>query len=246
MTVRPLVMLVALALGGPILAQERDPILAVFRIQAEVEKRLLAADLANLERIQTQMRGATDRLLRLGDDLLRAQKDDEDVARFTARSADLRRAESEVADLAAAAQQVRGSIGARRGYLEQVQVEIKRLEGEEGEGPADELTGRWTVAIEPGGFKGTFDLRLDGTIVTGVYQLSGGWKGSLRGTYVGGNVRLDRIDTQQGFVATYDGHLVSKGDERRLEGTWDATNLAAGMPGKGNWVARKESRPAGS
>jgi len=232
----------ALLLACPAIAQARDPVLDMFKAQREIEKRLLAADLAAMERIQEQLRGACDRLVRLGDDLLRAQKDGEDLGSFTARSADLRRAESEVADLTAAAQQLRTTLGARRAYLDQVQAEIRRME-ELGAGSQDELTGRWTVAVEPGGFTGTFDLRLDGTLVTGVYQLSGGWKGSLRGTFVGGDLRLERIDSQLGFVATYSARLVSRETEKRLEGSWDATNLAAGLPNSGSWVARREVRP---
>jgi len=76
-----------------------------------------------------------------------------------------------------------------------------------------------------------------------VYQLSGGWKGSLRGTFIDGDVRLERIDSQQGFVAVYTGRLVTRDTEKRLEGTWDATNLAAGLPTSGTWVARREVRP---
>jgi len=223
-------------------AQGRDPVLDVFKAQRDIEKRLLSADLASMERVQEQLRGACDRLVRLGDDLLRAQKDGEDLGSFTARSADLRRAESEVGELVSAAQQLRTTIGARRGYLDQVQAEIRRME-EASQATPDDVSGRWTVAIEPGGFTGTFDLRLDGSVVTGVYQISGGWKGSLRGTFIGGDIRLERIDSQLGFVATYTGHLISRETERRLEGTWEATNLAAGMPTSGNWLARREVRP---
>ncbi len=223
-------------------AQGRDPVLDMFKAQRDIEKRLLAAELATMERVQEQLRGACDRLVRLGDDLLRAQKDGEDLGTFTARSADLRHAESEVAELVASAQQLRTTLGARRAYLEQVQAEIRRME-ESAQATPDDISGRWTVAIEPGGFNGTFDLRLDGTIVTGVYQLSGGWKGSLRGTFIGGDVKLERIDTQLGFVATYTGRLVSRDSERRLEGSWEATNLAAGMPNSGSWLARREVRP---
>ncbi len=237
-----LLAIVTLILPGWAGAQGRDPVLEVFRTQAEVEKRLLMADLATLSTVQDQLRGASDRLLRLGDDLLRAQRDGEDLGSFVARSADLRRAEAEMASLVANAQQLRSTIGARRAYLEQVQAEIKRME-EAGQAAGDELSGRWSVAIEPGGIKGTFDLRLDGTLVTGVYQLSGGWRGSLRGTFIGGEVHLERIDAQQGFVAVYTGHLVMRGNEKRLEGTWDATNLAVGMPVSGTWVGRRESRP---
>jgi len=70
---------VGLVLTGWASAQGRDPVLEVFKAQAEVEKRLLAADLTTLERVQEQLRAASDRLLRLGDDLLRAQRDGEDL-----------------------------------------------------------------------------------------------------------------------------------------------------------------------
>jgi len=233
---------VALMLAGWSLAQGRDPVLEMFRAQAEVEKRLLAADLSSLATVQEQLRAASDRLLRLGDDLLRAQKDGEDLGSFTARSTDLRHAESEVASLVGSAQQLRSTIGARRAYLEQVQSEIRRME-EATQASQDELSGRWMVTIEPGAMRGTFDLRLDGTLVTGVYQLSGGWRGSLRGTLISGDIHLERIDAQQGFVAVYSGRLVQRGNEKRLEGTWEATNLAAGMPGSGTWVGRREPKP---
>jgi hypothetical protein len=237
-----LVTIVAVLLSVSAAAQVRDPVLEVFKTQAEVEKRLLAADLATLSSVQDQLRSASDRLLRLGDDLLRAQREGEDLGSFLARSADLRRAESELESLVGNAQQLRSTIGARRAYLEQVQAEVRRM-GEAGGVAGDELSGRWLVNIEPGALKGTFDLRLDGTLVTGVYQLSGGWKGSLRGTLIGGDVHLERIDAQQGFVAVYSGRIVSEGNEKRLEGTWEATNLAAGMPGSGTWVGRREPQP---
>jgi hypothetical protein len=237
-----LVTIVALLLPVWGAAQGRDPVLEVFKTQAEVEKRLLAADLGALSNVQDQLRGASDRLLRLGDDLLRAQREGEDLGGFIARSTDLRRAESELESLLGNAQQLRSTIGARRAYLEQVQAEIRRME-EAGQTAGDELSGRWLVTIDPGAMKGTFDLRLDGTLVTGVYQLSGGWKGSLRGTLISGDIHLERIDAQQGFVAVYSGSLVTRGNEKRLEGTWEATNLAAGMPGSGTWVGRREPRP---
>jgi hypothetical protein len=234
-----LVAVAVFSAAGWVAADGSDPVLAVFRIQAEMEKRLVNADLASLERTQTQLRTATDRLMRLGDDLARAEKDGEDLGSLKARSTDLGKAEAEVSELVAAAQQLRNDIVARRSYLEEVQSEIKLLE-ETGPVISDELSGRWSVAIEPGAFHGTFDLRLEGTIVTGVYQLSGGWKGSLRGTFVGGNVHLERIDTQQGFVSTYDGRLVPREGGKRLEGTWQATNLAAGTPSSGTWAGRRE------
>lgn len=223
-------------------AQARDPVVESLRVQMEVERRLLAADAASAERIQEQLRAATERMVRLGDDLVRAQRDGEETAALNARATDLRKSEAEVLDLVAQAQQLRATMAARRDYLEQVAAEIRRLE-EGASVSQDELSGRWLVSIEPGALKGTFDLRLDGTVLSGLYQLSGGWRGSLRGTFIGGNVRLERIDAQLGFVATYTGRLVTRGTEKRLEGTWEATNLAGGMPVSGTWVAQREAKP---
>lgn len=234
-----LAMIIAVCAAVP-LAWARDPVLEVFKAQAEIERRLLGGDLTRFERTQEQLREATDRMLRLGEDLVRAERDSEDVGALAARSVDARRAEREVIDLVAEAGTLRNGISSRRAHLEQLQNEIKRLEEAMKSAP-DELSGRWTVAIEPGGMKGTFDLRLDGTIVAGDYLLSGGWKGSLRGTLVDGVIRLERIDAQQGFAAIYTGRLQNRSGERRIEGVWEATNLAAGMPAQGGWVARRES-----
>lgn len=229
-------------LAFPLWAQSGDTVLLdVFRTQLELEKRLISAELSQLERGQEDLRQACDRMLRLADDLLRAQRDGEDAATLTSRSGDLRRAEAEVAALIASSQQLRATIVARRAVIEQLMAEVKRLE-ESLQASGDDLSGRWQVAIEPGGLKGTFDLRLFGTLVSGVYDLAGGWKGSLRGTLVGNTVRLERIDSQLGFVAVYTGRLEVRGGERRIEGTWQATNLAAGLPSAGTWLAQREAK----
>lgn len=233
--------LVLCGFGSAVLAQYRDPVLEVFRAQAEIEKRLLAADLAALEKAQSDLGEASSRLLRLGDDLLRAEREGEEVSGLQARSSDIARAEAELARLIGTCQMVRTALGVRRSVLEQMEAEIKRLE-EASQAGQDELSGRWSVVIEPGGMRGTFDLRLDGTLVTGVYLLAGGWKGSLRGTLIGETVRLERIDTQLGFVAVYSGRLVARDGGKQLEGSWNATNLAAGMPAAGTWVAKREPR----
>ncbi|BCW93467.1 MAG: hypothetical protein KatS3mg007_1361 [Thermoanaerobaculum sp.] len=229
-------------LATPLWAQSGDTVLLdVFRTQLELEKRLISAELSQLEKGQEDLRLACDRMLRLADDLLRTQRDGEDSATLTSRSGDLRRAEAEVAALIAGSQQLRATIVARRAVIEQLTAEVKRLE-ETLQATGDDLSGRWQVAIEPGGLKGTFDLRLFGTLVSGVYELAGGWKGSLRGTLVGNTVRLERIDSQLGFVAVYTGRLEVRGGERRIEGTWQATNLAAGLPSAGTWLAQREAK----
>jgi hypothetical protein len=239
MAVRAATTLLMVLVGGMAFAQSEGTLLDTFRAQLEMEKRLLAADLGNLERLQEQLRSATDRLLRLNEDLLRAEREGEDMSGFSARSTDLRKAESEVEELTRASQQLRSTMAARRGTVDQLQAEVKKLE-ESGAGEHDDLSGRWIIAIEPGGMKGNFDLQLDGTLVTGVYQLAGGWKGSLRGTLISGNVRLERIDSQLGLAAIYTARLVTRDGEVRLEGRWESTNLAAGMAQSGTWVGQRE------
>jgi hypothetical protein len=235
-------LVVAICVGLLAVNAGADPMLDMFRTQVEIEKRLLAADLANLERVQGQIDEVGDRLVRLSADLLRAERDGEDMIAFAARNADLGRAEAEIGQLITLAQQYRVGMAAHRGYLDQLQVEVKRLE-EVQQGSSDELSGRWNVVVDPGGMRGNFDLRLDGTIVTGVYQLSGGWKGSLRGTLIGDAIHLERIDAQQGFVAVYNGRFVTRGGEKRIEGAWESTGLNTGQASAGSWLARREQRP---
>jgi len=220
--------------------QARDPVLESLRSQLEIEKRTIGLELTKLERVQELLRDASERLMRLSSDLLRAQREGEDSGKLAERSIDLGRAEAEVNELIALGQQVRQVVASRRTHIEQIDLEVRRLEGS-AQVQADELSGKWNVIVEPGGLRGTFDLRLDGTLVNGTYQLSGGWKGSLRGTFIGGNLRLERIDTQLGFAATYLGRLAGPEADRRLEGSWEATNLAAGMPASGTWVGRRET-----
>lgn len=236
---RMAVIVAVLLVAGWVAAQGQNPVLEVFRTQLDMEHKLLTLDLARLDRIQQQLKSAGDRLERLNDDLLRAEREGEGVEGYVARSNDIRAAESTVKELIEAAAQLRSTIGARRGTVDLLEAEVARLAGSAA-AEQDEVSGSWAVSIEPGGMKGTFDLRLDGTLISGVYQLSGGWKGSLRGTFIGGNIRLERIDSQLGLAAVYTGRLVTREGERRIEGQWESTNLAGGMPGSGSWVARRE------
>ena len=99
----------------------------------------------------------------------------------------------------------------------------KRREGPRA--PADPLTGRWDVVINPGDRHGTLRLSLDGTIVSGDYVLDGGFHGSLRGTFVGDRLAMDRIDSERGLDAKFYGR-VTVGASRRIGGTWEATAIA--------------------
>jgi hypothetical protein len=98
------------------------------------------------------------------------------------------------------------------------------------------LTGNWTLTVQPG-LKGTAYLVQQGTLVSGTYELSGGWTGSLRGTLVANKIRLERIDSQLGFAAIFYGELNTGVDPPVIQGRWEATQLATGMPSAGGWQA---------
>ncbi len=74
--------------------------------------------------------------------------------------------------------------------------------------------------------------------MNGTYALSGGWNGSMRGTLVAGRCAwngstrrwVSRLCTTAGSTSAQTGP--ARGD---LEGT----NLAAGSPSSGTWVASK-------
>ena len=98
------------------------------------------------------------------------------------------------------------------------------------------MTGRWQVVIDPGGRRGVYRLTLDGTLLSGDYVLDGDFRGSLRGTFVGDRVSIQRIDSERGFDATFYGRVQPAA--RRITGTWEETVLApATGPVAGTWSA---------
>ncbi len=97
------------------------------------------------------------------------------------------------------------------------------------------LSGRWDVTLLPSGLAGVFSLVQSGTLVSGTYQLEGGWSGSLQGTLVNRKVHLERIDSKQGRSGEFEGFLSSDGS--RLRGTWRSYELSARDPASGQWSA---------
>jgi hypothetical protein len=101
------------------------------------------------------------------------------------------------------------------------------------------LNGDWELTVQPG-LTGRMYLVQQGTLVNGTYELSGGWTGSLRGTLVANKVRLERIDSQLGFAAIFYGELNVAAEPNVIQGRWEATQLATGMPSAGGWRAERE------
>jgi hypothetical protein len=129
------------------------------------------------------------------------------------------------------------------GQIERIQERLRRiglLEGETGTPPlvADPVTGRWRVTVLPQDLEATFDLRLNGTVVSGSYQLAGGSAGSFRGTYTNGNLRLERIDAHGGFDSVWEGTAAGG----RMAGTWMSNELVTGQPNRGSWTAVREGQ----
>jgi len=146
-------------------------------------------------------------------------------------------------ELAAAREATRTAEDRLNAQLEKIQDRLRRialLDG--GSGPAtaaraDALSGRWRVTIQPQGFTAVYDLRLNGTVVGGSYQVTGGTSGSFRGSLVNGNLRLERIDSRGGFDSVWEG-TVGGG---RIDGTWTTNELVTGQPTRGAWTAVRES-----
>jgi hypothetical protein len=204
---------------------------AQIEVELRLERKLLVLDLAGYDEARTRERQARSRVdevssrldeMLQGDSLslggLEALRDELDAARESAQTA---------------ASRVDGQV--RR--LEERLQRIGFLEGEMGGQPVrrtDPISGRWRVRVQPGDRSGTFEMRLAGTVVTGTYQIDGVGSGSLRGTYTGNALRLERVDSRRGFDSVFEGSLTGDG---LLSGLWTANELAGGDAARGGWTA---------
>jgi len=232
-------LLAFLLLASPVAAQDPRTLAdssAQSQLQAELrlERRLLALDLVTYTEAREQDR--------------RAQQAVSDVlARLdTALAGDavsLGTLENLQNDLDAARATVHITEERLAGQIGRIQERLRRiglLEGDTGTPAriADPITGRWRVTILPQNVTATFDLRLNGTVVSGSYAVPGGSAGSFRGTYTNGNLRLERIDAHGGFDSVWQGTAANG----RMAGTWMANELVTGQPNRGDWTAVREGK----
>ena len=208
------------------------------RQQMRIQREVLRNEMLELQDERARMQEAWIRVERGIADMVAAQDQGESLDSLKLRDEDLRIAEAELMMQLFTVQRLRRKMLEAASLIAITEAEIRRLEREVGPG-VDPLSGTWQVVMEPGGQDGLMFLQLDGTLVQGTYRLSGDWSGSLRGSLVSGKVRLERVDSQLGFVATLYGNLVGSGDSARLEGSWEATQLAVGMPSGGSWLAER-------
>jgi hypothetical protein len=212
------------------------------REQMRIRENLLAGQVQDLADERERQREVWARIELQSANLLRAQNEGETVDSLRLRDDDLRQAEAELMDSLFKSQQLRRTMLENSTMLAAIDEEVQRLSVAVGTAEAP-LTGTWRLVVEPGQ-EGMAFLQQQGTLVTGTYSLSGGFSGSFRGTLVAGKVRLERIDSQIGFAAIFYARMVGQGSNLRLQGNWEATQLASGLPSAGNWTARRVNEAA--
>ncbi len=140
----------------------------------------------------------------------------------------------------------RGALLSLRGMLDRIEESRRRLQLLEDQVEAlaskdkterGRLSGEWTVTLLPHGQGGTFSLTQSGTLISGSYNLEGGFDGSLQGTLVNRKVFLVRIDSKRGRTMEFEGYLSPDG--RQIRGNWLDYNLSRGEEARGDWSARR-------
>jgi hypothetical protein len=128
------------------------------------------------------------------------------------------------------------SEGRKRAQL--LALQVSELEGREVQKVEEgALTGTWDLVLMPVEQRGSARLKQDGAVVTGTYQLAGGWSGSLQGTLVNRKVFLVRIDSKLGRMMEFEGYLSR--DNQRIRGTWLNYEVSGAEGGTGQWVAER-------
>ena len=208
---------------------------AAIEAQLGVERRLLARDIAAHTDARSRQQAARSRL-----DAASGQLDE--LLRSAGGNIPLVAFERALANVVAEQDGLRAADGRVEEVRQRLAERLRRiaaLQEELGPGArvADPLSGRWQVLMQPPNVGGVFELRLDGTLISGKYQLDNGSAGSLRGTFVDNNVRLERIDGRTGFDAMLHGAV--DGVAGRISGTWHANDVGAGTPASGVWTATR-------
>ncbi|MEO8347660.1 MAG: hypothetical protein ABI610_02020, partial [Acidobacteriota bacterium] len=226
-----LALLIAVCASAPPLPA--DAVSDVLKADLARERRRMATD-------SSQLADVARRLETAAGGLASASRAVADVAgRSDTAAEEVGRREDAVA---AAEQEVRTLLDRRRLLVDRI-LERRRsialldaeLRGKGRPSAVDLLTGRWSLTMEPGEQRGVFRLALDGSLVSGDYTFEGGMSGSLRGTLIGDRLRLERVDSQLGFVAIFHGRLARDGSA--LSGTWESTTFGVGAAGAGRWRA---------
>ncbi|HVT57377.1 MAG TPA: hypothetical protein VHR45_03170 [Thermoanaerobaculia bacterium] len=219
----------AVAAGTALLRAEQAP--GRFDSDLRLERRLLTLDLTAYNQARARERATFGRLDEAQASLDKALGGD---------TLSLGTLETLVDGLTAAREAARVAMDRVDRQLERVEERMRRIAFLEGEGSGKTratLAGRWRVRILPQDSLGVFELRLDVTVVSGRFKMDGGAAGSLRGTFANGILKLDRIDARGGADSSFLGTVDLVGG--RIDGSWQAKELATGEPPSGQWNASR-------
>ena len=214
-------------------------VLSVLEANQRIENRLLDGELERYDATRLREQQALQELRVQTNALDRALK------RPQARLDELEQLETEVAQAREAAygisrelSDLRRQLYNRMARLAELAAEIQRERGRQLV-PPSQLDGFWNLRIEPTGEVGLLELRVNGTLITGTYRLSGRRNGSVRGTLADNRVDLERIDNSNGFDSVLEGEFNPA--TRKITGGWTAVDVSGGRLGGGTWEARKLS-----
>jgi hypothetical protein len=240
------ILMLCLATGAP----GQEPTLppgggpaAAVAAEIDVERTLLAEDLERYDRLVSKRDLLASRLAEIYRTLDAAVRSGVGATpeQVDALLEQLGRTEAERDELLSQETNLVETIRDRRRRIVLLLEQVELLEGRERQ-EAGALTGTWDVVLMPLEQHGLFALRQAGTLVSGTYELDGGWTGSLQGTLVNRKVFLVRIDSKLGRMMELEGFL--SGEETVIRGTWLNYELAGGEGASGHWSARKrESEP---
>lgn len=227
---------VFLALVCSVAAQSQS-LADILSANLDIERELLAEDL----RLYAAARGAQERAQSEIEATLAALDQEIDgrtvsVERFENLEGEYATARERWSAVEAEARSIRQRLYDRLRRTALLSARIDQLRGTQAV-QVDPVSGTWRLSLSPQRSEGSLVLRLAGTLVTGTYELEDKEGGSLRGTYSGGKLRLERIDARRGFDSVWEGELDPA--RRRIEGTWTAVELSSGGPARGSWTAEK-------
>lgn len=101
------------------------------------------------------------------------------------------------------------------------------------------VTGTWKLTVPDYEVTGVMSLRQEGTLIRGSYRMSTGARGSVEGTFAGGRLELDLVESTRGRVGSSIGEIdPASGD---IQGTWHPLELASGEPSLVEWRAIRVS-----
>lgn len=198
--------------------------------ELQLERKLLALDLVSYREARTREQASRTRVEEA------MQRLDQALSGSSLALGTLETLFDELSGARAAAQVAAERVDWQVQHLQDRMRRISFMEGEAGgtRMRSDSIAGRWRVQIQPQNVAGVFDLRQEGTVISGTYEV-GTSRGSLRGTFIDRNLRLDRIDAKGGFDSVFLGTFDPAA--QTITGAWTANELASGQPTRGTWSA---------